>query len=67
MLFTVLAYITVDITQMPVLPYSLRAMYEHSQDKALVREFLPALIRYFDWWRATRDLGDGLIVAIHNW
>ena len=56
-----------DITQMPVLPYSLRAMYQHSKDKSIIEEFLPSLVRYFDWWRNTRDLGDGLVVAIHNW
>jgi hypothetical protein len=61
----------VDITQMPVLPYSLRAIHQHARDPthahSLLREFLPSLVRYFDWWRATRDLGDGLVVAIHNW
>lgn len=56
-----------DITQMPVLPYSLRAIFRHSNDLSLLREFVPPLIRYFDWWRNTRDLGDGLVVAIHNW
>lgn len=25
------------------------------------------IINYFKWWRNTRDLGDGLIIAIHNW
>ena len=56
-----------DITQMPVLPYSLRAIYQASRDPAHIQEFLPALVRYFQWWRATRDDGDGLVAAIHNW
>lgn len=56
-----------DITQMPVLPYSLRAIFEASRDPALVTEFLPQLVRFFQWWRDTRDDGDGLVAAIHNW
>lgn len=56
-----------DITQMPVLPYSLRSIYDASGDTTHIQEFLPALVRYFQWWRATRDDGDGLVAAIHNW
>jgi len=61
-----------DTTQMPVLPYSLRAIFEHAETKedgkAYLKEFLPPLIRYFQWWRATRDTNqDGLVTAIHNW
>lgn len=52
---------------MPVLAYSLRSIYHHSKDKEILREFLYPLIRYYDWWRSERDLGDGLLVAIHNW
>ena len=32
---------------MPVLPYSLRAIYRASGSRALLREFLYPLIRYF--------------------
>lgn len=57
-----------DTTQMPVLPFSLRAIYEQSQDKQVLTEFLYPLIDYFNWWRVTRDVdGDGLVAAIHNW
>jgi hypothetical protein len=28
---------------------------------------LPKLVRYFQWWRTTRDSGDGLVSIIHNW
>jgi hypothetical protein len=57
-----------DITQMPVLPYSLRAIYEKSgRNKQILSEFLNPLVNYFTWWRSERDLGDGLVVAIHNW
>lgn len=56
-----------DITQMPVLPYSLRAIYAATQDREVLAEFLYPLVKYFTWWRETRDMGDGLVVAIHNW
>jgi len=53
---------------MPVLPFSLRAIYEQSQDKQVLTEFLYPLIEYFNWWRQTRDVDDdGLVAAIHNW
>jgi hypothetical protein len=57
-----------DTTQMPVLPYSLRSIYEQSgKNKALLKEFLYPLVNYFKWWRAERDFGDGLVTVIHNW
>lgn len=56
-----------DITQMPVLPYSLRSIYNATQDKTVLKEFLYPLVNYFQWWRNARDLGDGLVVVIHNW
>ena len=56
-----------DITQMPVLPYSLRSIYNATKDMNLVKEFLPALVDYFHWWRTARDNGDGLVFVIHNW
>eukprot|EP00041_Stephanoeca_diplocostata_P017071 m.339563 g.339563 ORF g.339563 m.339563 type:complete len:470 (-) comp20584_c0_seq17:969-2378(-) len=64
-----------DLTQMPVLPWSLRAMYNATRKtestpaaNQLLREFLPPLIRYFRWWAQTRSLdGDGLVYIIHGW
>ena len=56
-----------DITQMPVLPFSLRAIFAASGDASVVQEFLPKLVRYFQGWRNTRDSGDGLVSIIHNW
>ena len=35
----------VDLTQMPVLPYALRAIYNQTKDAALIHEFLPPLVR----------------------
>jgi hypothetical protein len=52
---------------MPVLPYSLRSIYTASGDKAHLTEFLYPLVEYFQWWRDTRDFGDGLVMALHNW
>jgi hypothetical protein len=52
---------------MPVLPYSLRSIYQASGDKEHLKEFLYPLVEYFKWWRNTRDAGDGLVTAIHNW
>jgi hypothetical protein len=56
-----------DTTQMPVLPFSLKSIYEKSKNKLVLKEFLYPLINYMAWWRNTRDLGDGLVIAIHNW
>jgi hypothetical protein len=56
-----------DITQMPVLPFSLRAMFAAGKDTSIIQEFLPKLVRYFQWWRSSRDSGDGLVSIIHNW
>ena len=60
-----------DITQMPVLPYSLKAMSKAIDDvntkNTVIKEFLYPLINYFKWWRQERDMGDGLVVIIHNW
>lgn len=63
-----------DISQTPVLPYSLRAIVSAvekesgiAKAKLITKEFLYPLVNYFKWWRNTRDLGDGLVVMIHNW
>ena len=53
-----------DITQMPVLAHSLRAIYDKSyKDKEVLKEFLYPLVNFFSWWRKTRDRGDGLVFA----
>jgi len=57
-----------DITQMPVLPWSLRAIYNASQDVSILKEFLPPLVNYFTWWLKERAIdGDNLVYIIHNW
>eukprot|EP00727_Mastigamoeba_balamuthi_P007053 m51a1_g2969 putative glycoside hydrolase (434) ;mRNA; r:698679-700346 len=57
-----------DLTQTPVIAYSLRAIWDATHDAGLLREFLPPLIRFFDWWAEKRDPdGDGLVTIIHGW
>ena len=60
-----------DLTQMPVLPYSLRAIYAASGDNNNVthlRALVPPLVKYFNWWKRTRDLdGTGVVTILHPW
>jgi hypothetical protein len=57
-----------DLTQMPVLPYSLRSIYNVTSDVELLKEIVPKLVKYFDWWRNTRALDDtGLVTILHPW
>lgn len=57
-----------DLTQMPVFPYSLRSIYNATGDVGLLREFVPKLIKHFDWWRTNRVLDDtGLVTILHPW
>ena len=47
---------------------SLRAIYEQTNDTQLLREFVPKLIRYFNWWKENRDVdGNGLVTILHPW
>ncbi len=53
---------------MPVLPYSLRSIYLASGNVAYLEEFVPKLVKYFRWWKATRDLdGTGVVTILHPW
>jgi hypothetical protein len=55
-------------TQMPVLPWTLRAIHNRTGDAALLRELVPPLVRYWNWWRTTRDIdGNGLVTILHPW
>eukprot|EP01120_Amphizonella_sp_Union-15-10_P015997 TRINITY_DN8322_c0_g1_i2.p1 TRINITY_DN8322_c0_g1~~TRINITY_DN8322_c0_g1_i2.p1 ORF type:complete len:465 (-),score=75.46 TRINITY_DN8322_c0_g1_i2:20-1414(-) len=58
----------VDLTQMPVLPFSLRAIWNKTKDSSLLKEFLPKLVDYFQWWSNTRETdNDGLVLILHPW
>ena len=39
-----------DITQMPLLPYSVRAIFNATNDVSLLEEFVPPLVAYYQWW-----------------
>ncbi|KJE92396.1 hypothetical protein CAOG_03374 [Capsaspora owczarzaki ATCC 30864] len=64
-----------DLTQMPVLPWSLRAIINATLATAgpvaaqkIAEEFLLPLIKYFRWWRDTRAVdGDDLVYVLHGW
>ncbi|CUE73437.1 glycoside hydrolase, putative [Bodo saltans] len=57
-----------EISQLPVLPYSLRAIWNATHNVSLLHEFVPPLVRYLDWWFQTRRLSDsGLISILHGW
>jgi hypothetical protein len=58
----------VDLTQMPLLPFALRAIWNITRDVSLLKEFVPKLVRYFDWWARIRDVNhDNLVSIIHGW
>ncbi len=57
-----------DISQMPMLAYSLREIWNSTKDLDLLKELLPKLVHYQEWWDNERDPdGDGLISIIHGW
>ena len=57
-----------DLTQIPVLPYSLRAIYNATGDVEILKEFLPKIVKYFTWWKTTRDLDrKGIVTILHPW
>jgi glycogen debranching enzyme len=55
------------LTQIPMLAYSLRALWNASQDKELLREFVPEIVRYLAWWESRDHDNDGLISIIYPW
>ena len=59
---------TTEITQMPVLAHSLRAIWNKTRNVSLLMEFVPKLVNYWKWWRDTRVLSEsGLVSIIHGW
>ncbi|KAK5707291.1 hypothetical protein LTR17_020826 [Elasticomyces elasticus] len=57
-----------DLTQTPVLPYSLRSIYKATGDIAYLEEMVPKLVKYFNWWKTNRDLdGTGVVTILHPW
>ncbi len=56
-----------DLTQMPMLAYPVRAIWNATHDKALLKEFVPKIVKYLEWWQSRDHDGDGLISIIHPW
>jgi hypothetical protein len=56
-----------DLTQMPMLAYSIRALWNATQDKELLREFVPKIVKYLEWWESRDHDKDGLVSIIHPW
>ncbi len=58
----------VDLTQMPVLAFSLRSIWNATKDLSLLKEFVPKLVRYWTWWLEERDPDhDHLVSILHPW
>jgi len=56
-----------DLTQMPMLAYSVRAIWEATRDKQLLLELAPKIVKYMEWWHGRDHDGDGLVSIIHPW
>lgn len=60
------------ISQPPVWATTIRVMYETCNDRSLadrkLRQLLPKLIAYHEWWYRERDPGNtGLVCSYHPW
>jgi glycogen debranching enzyme len=56
-----------DLTQMPMLAYSVRAIWQATLDKKLLQEFVPKIVKYLEWWDSRDPDNDGLVSIIHPW
>ncbi len=56
-----------DLTQMPMLAYSVRAIWQAARDKSLLQEFVPKIVKYLEWWQTRDHDNDGLVSIIHPW
>jgi hypothetical protein len=56
-----------DLSQMPMLAYSVRAIWQATHDQDLLREFVPKVGRFLEWWQSRDYDQDGLISIIHPW
>ncbi|UCG55373.1 MAG: hypothetical protein JSV32_03965, partial [Dehalococcoidia bacterium] len=56
-----------DLTQMPMLAYSVKAIWQATHEKTLLREFVPKIVKFLDWWQHRDHDNDGLISIIHPW
>ena len=56
-----------DLTQMPMLAYSVRAMWQATRNKDLLKEFVPKIVKFLEWWQYRDHDNDGLVSIIHPW
>ena len=56
-----------DLTQMPMLAYSVRAIWQATHDKNLLKEFVPKIVKFLEWWHFRDHDNDGLVSIIHPW
>ena len=56
-----------DITQMPMLAYSVRAIWQATHEKSLLEEFVPKIVKFLEWWQHRDHDDDGLVSIIHPW
>ncbi|TFG05571.1 MAG: hypothetical protein EU536_01655 [Promethearchaeota archaeon] len=58
------------ITQPPLLPQAIHAIYKKTKDRAFVEQLFPHIERYFNWLyseRGQKISDDGLLSVIHPW
>lgn len=55
------------LTQLPMLAYAVRAVWQAAHDKALLAEFVPPVVRFLEWWQSRDSDDDGLVSIIHPW
>jgi glycogen debranching enzyme len=55
---------TTSITQPPVLPISVEAIYKKDQDKQFLEEMLPKLARHHRWLLENRDIDHDYLISI---
>ncbi|MGV9198979.1 MAG: amylo-alpha-1,6-glucosidase [Promethearchaeia archaeon] len=59
-----------NITQTPLVPQALKAIYDHSQDLDFIKSYLPKVKRYYDYLYSTRIVEEDtvpLLNIVHSW
>jgi glycogen debranching enzyme len=56
-----------DLSQMPMLAYSLKAIWQATHKENLLKEFMPKIAKFMEWWTYRDHDNDGLISIIHPW
>jgi hypothetical protein len=56
-----------NLTQIPMLAYPVRAIWQSTHNKTLLKEFIPKIARFLEWWQSRDHDNDGLVSIIHPW